>query len=108
MITIRLLAFLPLLTCALWLLALLVLVAHRQRPLFGLTPLLILLGGLAGVLQLSLVGLFEVNFGNQNLVLQVNSFVILPALLLGLLIIYTVEGTTQARSTLLGIIVINI
>jgi len=108
MITIPLLVFVPPITFALLLLALTVLVTHHLRPLFGLTPILILLGGLTGVLQLSLLGLFQVNFGNQNLVLQVPSFLILPTLLLGLLIIYTIEGTTQARSVLLGIISMNI
>lgn len=107
MTTIPLSTFLPLVTVSLLLLGAIMLFAHQLRRFFGLTPLLMLMGGLTGVLELSLVGFFQVHFGSQSMLLQANSFLIMPILLMGLLIVYALEGTTQTRSVLLGVLVIN-
>ncbi|MBN2145871.1 MAG: GAF domain-containing protein, partial [Anaerolineales bacterium] len=102
--TVHLLVLALLIAGVLWLLALLVLAAHRLRPLLGLSPLLILLGVIAGVLEYPLFSYIQVQVGSQELSLQIVSFMFLPALLLGLLTIYIVEGTIHARTVLLGIL----
>ena len=70
--------------------------------------MLILLGGFAVVLEYPLFSYIQTNIGSQELVLQIVSFVFLPPVLLGLLIIYIVDGTIQARTVLLGILVATV
>ena len=96
----------PLDILALCLLAAVVFTAHRMRPTIGLIPLLVILGGIASVLLFPTSGSVKTEFAGVNPVLKITSFAILPTLLLGLLIVYIVEGSTQTRSILFGIFAI--
>ena len=104
MITLPLIVLIPLITFSLCFLALVILIAHRLRPLLGLSPLLILLGVMAGVLVFPLFPFVQINIGSQELTISVITFVFLPVLLMGLLVIYVIDGTTQARAALIGIL----
>jgi PAS domain S-box-containing protein len=92
----------------LWLLAVILLAAHRSSPRLGLTPLLIILGGLAAGLQFPSLGFVKVQIGELALTVHPGSYLFTPVLLCGLLIVYIVEGSTRARSALLGVITINL
>lgn len=91
----------------LWLLALILLAAHRASPRFGLAPLVIILGGLTGAMQFPSLGMIEISLLGANITIYPGSFIFLPILLCGLLIVYIVDGTTHARSILIGILLVT-
>ena len=91
---------------SLWILAGVVLALHYISPRIGLTPLVLFLGALLSVMLLlpwqgftlnaaSLPGIWQFNF---------NIYVILPTLLLGVLLVYIVNGTVHARSLMIGLV----
>lgn len=88
----------------LWALSVILLVAHRLSPRLGLTPLLFVLGVSVGVLQFPPEQYLKIEWAGRTTALATSSFVFLPAILLGLLIIYVINGTTQARTVLLSIV----
>jgi PAS domain S-box-containing protein len=90
----------------LWLVALLLMVAHRLSPRMGLAPLLVILGGLAGAMQFTILGAINVSLLGQVVVLYPAYFLFLPLLLFGLLLVYIMEGTVHARAALLGAMVV--
>ncbi|RPI27510.1 MAG: hypothetical protein EHM70_17765, partial [Chloroflexota bacterium] len=104
------LMFIPvlILLVELWLLAGLVLLLHRLSPRFGLAPLFILLGSLTSTLQLNTLGQLSINLGGMDLSFNVVSYIALPVILFGLLIVYVVDGTIHARSVLAGISLISL
>jgi PAS domain S-box-containing protein len=97
-----------LLLAELWLLTVLILISHRLSSRFGLSPLNLVLGMLVAAMQYRALGVFHISFGGYNLTLTQGSFLILPVLMLGLLVIYVVNGTQQARFTLVGMVIINL
>ena len=86
----------------LFFLGVLILVLHQISSRLGLNPLIFLLGSLAAMLQFRSLGFISILFAGEIIKISVGSYVILPALLMGLLVIYIVNGSTQARNTLLG------
>lgn len=97
-----------LLIAELWLLTVLVLLSHRSSSRFGLAPLHLILGMLVAAMQYRALGVFQVELGGYSLTLTQGSFLILPVLMLGLLVVYVVNGTHQARFTLLGMVFVNL
>ncbi len=89
-------------------LSLILLGAHYLRPRLGLTPLLVVIGGLTGALQFQSMAPIPLQIGAQTLNLHPGSVVFLPMILSGLLSVYVVEGTTQARTVLLSIVAMTL
>lgn len=92
----------------LWFLSIALLVLHRLSPRIGLAPLLIMIGGLTAALQFRSLGLFQVEAPFFSLLTSQGSFLILPVLLLGMLVVYIVNGTFQARVTVTGIVTLTV
>lgn len=90
------------------LLGVIILLLHRESPRVGLSPLIVLLGGIVVALQFRLLGVFPVNILGNNLNFSPGSYILLPNLLLGLLLIYILNGSIQARYALTGIIIISL
>jgi two-component system phosphate regulon sensor histidine kinase PhoR len=88
----------------LWVGGLLALTLHRARSRLGLAPLAIYLGGLVAILQMPGLGLLNVEI--IGIQFRLASHVILPTILLGLLVVYVVDGTIQARPILEAIILV--
>jgi PAS domain S-box-containing protein len=88
----------------LWVGGLLALTLHRARSRLGLAPLAIYLGGLVAILQTPGLGLLNVEI--IGIQFRLASHVILPTILLGLLVVYVVDGTIQARPILEAIILV--
>ena len=101
-------ALLLLMILELWLTSLILLVAHRTRSRLGLIPLLLLIGGLAGALQFPSLPPLSLEVVGKTATIFPASYLLLPPLLLGLLLIYIGEGTVQARSALVGVLVVTL
>lgn len=93
-----------LLLLELWFVGGFVLLLHRLKPRLGLAPLLIFLGGLTAILQLPVTRWADTLFSS----LPLETDVILPVVLLGLLLIYIVDGTADIQRTLIGLILVSI
>lgn len=104
--------FLLLLMLPLALLALggLVLVVHRLSWRYGLIPIILLLGALTAVLQTNMLGSVNVYGGGGETLLRVplGSYIVLPALLLGMLVIYVINGSLQSRIVLFQVTLVTI
>ncbi len=80
---------------------------HHLRSRYGLTFLLVFLGGLVAAMHMSApLGIFVKIFPSINLTLSTN--VLIPVILLGILLIYATEGSTPARNAIWGIIAVII
>ena len=90
----------------LWLVALLLMVAHRLSPRLGLAPLLVILGGLAGAMQFTTLGAVNISLAGEIVIVYPAYSLFLPLLLFGLLLVYIMEGTVHARAALLGAMVV--
>lgn len=88
----------------LWVGGLLALTLHRARSRLGLAPMAIYLGGLVAILQMPGLGMLDVQI--IGIQFRLASHVILPTILLGLLIVYIVDGTVQARPMIQSIILV--
>ncbi len=78
---------------------------HHLRSRYGLTPMLIFMGGLTAAVQLSsLFGVF-VKF-STNLTLPLASSIFVPVILLAILLIYATEGTAPARTAIWGVVAV--
>lgn len=95
-----------LLLAELWLLAGIALGLHRLSPRLGLAPLLVFSGGLVAIIQFQSAGWIAISLG--ELQIRLDSDILLPTLLLSLLVIYIVNGTSQARFSLAGIILVTL
>jgi len=89
----------------LWFFSGVVLLLHRYSDRIGLAPLMVTLGGITAALQTQSMGWVEVQVGNLSV--NPDSYVLLPVLLLGLLVVYVVDGTHQARVVLAGVILVT-
>lgn len=88
----------------LWVGGLLALTLHRARARFGLAPLAIYLGGLVAILQMPGLGTLDIQvIGIQ---FRLASHIILPVILLGVLAVYIVDGTVQARPVIQAVILV--
>ena len=81
-----------------------ILALHRFSPLIGLNPLLLVLGTLVVFLHIHMLGVYTFNAGSGDVTFSIEHFIVLPILLFGLLIIYVINGASQARSALIGMI----
>ncbi|MBN2549742.1 MAG: GAF domain-containing protein [Anaerolineales bacterium] len=81
-----------------------VILLHRLHNRLGLMYPIFGLGALVAALQLRSLGMYTLNIGAVPLQLSLGSYVLLPPILLGLLIIYVVNGSTRARNTLIGLV----
>jgi PAS domain S-box-containing protein len=88
----------------LWVSGLLALTLHRARSRFGLAPLAIYLGGLVAILQTPGLGMLNVQI--IGIQFRLASHVILPTILLGLLVVYIVDGTVHARPVIQAVILV--
>ncbi len=89
-----------------WLLAGIVLILHRASPKVGRAPLLIFLGGLAVALQLNTFGMVYLKQGDW--LVNLDSLLIFPVVMFGVLIIYVVDGTVRAQVASLGLILVTV
>ena len=89
-----------------WFLAGLVVTLHRLSKKIGLTILLVFMGGLAAAMQMRSLGWVYIAVG--ALTFNLDSHTFLPVLLFGLLIIYVINGTLQARGILAGMILLTV
>ena len=101
-------AFTTLLVAQLVFLGAAMLLIHRLSTRFGLTPLLITLGMLTAANQFGLLGYASIQTAGQELSLPQEAFLLLPAMMLGLLVIYIVNGTRQARIALGAIVLTSL
>ena len=59
------------------------------------------------MLQFRDLGFSTILFGGAELRISIGSYALLPTLLLGLLVIYIINGSTQARNTFWGLIFVS-
>ena len=91
----------------LFFLGVLILVLHQISSRLGLNPLIFMLGSLAAILQFRNLGFVSIILAGEAMKISVGSYVILPIILMGFLVIYIVNGSTQARNTSLGLILVS-
>lgn len=84
------------------------LILHRLSHRLGLNPLVFFLGSLLAMLQFRFLGVLSMNFAGIETKISVGSYVLLPTLLLGLLVIYIINGSTYARNTYWGLILVSL
>jgi PAS domain S-box-containing protein len=101
-------AFSTLLVAQLFFLGAAILLIHRLNPRFGLGPLLITLGMLTAANQFGLLGFASIQTAGQELTFPQGAFLLLPVMMLGLLVIYIVNGTRQARIALSTMVLISL
>jgi signal transduction histidine kinase len=77
-----------------WFLVGILLILHWSSKKVGLTPLLVFMGGLTGALQLQSLGWVTIEV--VGLSFNLDSNILLPVLLFGLLIVYEINGTLWA------------
>jgi len=83
----------------------LVLKLHHSRAQYGLIALLIVMGGLVTAMQASFaIGIYVEIY--PEILLTPATKVLVPVILLGILLIYTTEGTAPARLAIRGIVII--
>ncbi|MBN1667518.1 MAG: GAF domain-containing protein [Anaerolineales bacterium] len=90
----------------LWLLAGIVLALHRISAKVSSAPLLVFLGGLTAALELQTFG--QLAFLSLSADINLDSVLIFPVLLFGILIIYIFDGTVRAQVALLGTILMTV
>jgi len=86
----------------------LTLILHQLSSRYGLNPLVFLLGSMTAALQFRALGSYPVTIWGMEMNLTVGSYVLLPTLLMGLLIIYIVNGSLQARNVFAGLILVTL
>jgi PAS domain S-box-containing protein len=97
-----------LLILTLYLLSGATLLLHRLSSRISLLPLVTYLGGIAAALQARSLGSISLPTGDTMMQVSLGSYLLLPVLLLGMLMIYIVHGPVRARNLMVGIIVIAI
>ena len=94
--------------CELFLLGALTLIFHHKSSRIGLNPLIFFLGALAAMLQFRNLGFINLLLAELELRIALGSYVILPTLLMGILVIYIINGSTQARNIFWGLIFVSV
>lgn len=90
-----------------WLLSGLIFLLHFFSKQYGLLPLILIIGMLTGIMRAySGIGVYVSLRDNLNLTITGNAIV--PIILLTVLLIYLTEGTTAARTTIVGIILLSV
>ncbi len=86
----------------------LTLILHQLSSRYGLNPLVFFLGSMTAVLQFSTLGSYPVTIWGIDLNVIIGSYILLPTLLMGLLIIYIVNGSMQTRNVFAGLLLVTI
>ncbi len=81
---------------------------HRTSIRFGLIPLMLFLGALTVILQFNILGSVSLSLPGIQIFLPLASYLILPIVLLGLLAVYVINGSTQSRIVIANIVMITI
>jgi PAS domain S-box-containing protein len=89
-----------------WVLSGILLSLHWFGKRIGLTPLFVFMGGLTGAMLMQSLGWVRIEFGAFSF--NLDSHILLPVLLFGLLIIYVINGTIIARGILIGMLFVTI
>ena len=89
----------------LWIFGGIILGLHRLSVRIGLVPLLVFLGGITAAMQLQSWGWIHLQLLGYSI--NLDSLILFPALLFGALVIYVVNGTVQARSVFVGVMLIS-
>lgn len=89
-----------------WFLGGIIIALHGFSKKHGLTALLVFIGGLTAGIQLQSLGWVYVEIGRLSF--NLDSHILLPVILFGLLIIYVANGSLQARGILLGMVLLTI
>jgi PAS domain S-box-containing protein len=97
---------LVLLLIEVWFLGGFIIILHGLSKKYGLTALLVFMGGITAAIQLQSLGWVYIEVG--WLAFNLDSHILLPIILFGLLIIYVVNGSLQARGILLGMVILTI
>ncbi|GIK67628.1 MAG: hypothetical protein BroJett018_54220 [Chloroflexota bacterium] len=84
-----------------WIMGLIIAVLHAISPKYGFAPLLLILGVMMGTLEGQVNLYIEPADG---LVLFVSSTMLVPAIVMGILILYIANGTMPARFTIFAIL----
>ncbi len=87
-----------------WLFAAFVFLLHYLSPRISLTPLIITLGAFTAAMQFCSLGIMTWRIPTLDISLSIGSFILLPNLLIGILLIYIIHGSTPARNLLIGIL----
>jgi PAS domain S-box-containing protein len=85
----------------------LVLWLHRLSPKYGLAPLITCIAAIVTIVH-TLGPLGAYVQAGPNLVLVIGSTVLVPAALLGVLVIYAVQGTAAARVTIFAVVGVSV
>lgn len=93
----------------LWGLAGIILLFHRLSTRLGLLPLAIFMGGITAMLQFNVLGLVTIPGEREQIpaILPYDSFSLLPVILMGMLLVYIVQGTLQTRTILGSILLVT-
>lgn len=89
-----------------WLAAGAVMLLHSLSPRIGISPLMLYLGALTALLQFNVPGAVAPAASQTGFQSSLLSYVFLPAIMLGILIIYAVNGTMRARSAFWGLLAV--
>jgi len=89
----------------LWSLGIAVLLLHRLSPRLGFAPLLVFLGGLGAAFAAGAPGALQLELGGRSLALGYGPLLLLPAALLGLLLV-RLGGALRARDALAGLLLL--
>lgn len=89
-----------------WFLGGIIIVLHGLSKKYGLTTLLVFMGGLTAAIQLQSLGWVYVDVGWLSF--NLDAHILLPVILFGLLIIYVANGSLQARGILVGMVLLTI
>jgi len=89
-----------------WFLGGIIIALHGLSKKHGLTALLVFMGGLTAAIQLQGLGWVYVEVGKLSF--NLDSHIVLPVILFGLLIIYVANGSLQARGILVGMVLLTV
>lgn len=85
----------------------LILWLHWMSPRYGLAPLMLCLSAVVAIVHtLGALGVYV--RAPNDLLLIIGSTVLVPAALLGILVIYVVQGTTATRITIFGVLGVSV
>ncbi|MCI0711590.1 MAG: ATP-binding protein [Chloroflexi bacterium] len=90
-----------------WALSGLIFLLHAMSVRYGLTPLIVLVGTLIGLLRFAASMAVYINL-TESLKFTIAGNVVVPAVLLAVFIIYLTEGTVAARTTIFSIIGVEV
>ncbi|MGJ3237248.1 MAG: ATP-binding protein [Anaerolineae bacterium] len=91
----------------LYLFSFVAIILHYNSPRIGLAPLLFMLAGIIGLLNVIELNLLTITLPS-NVILRPGGHIFIPVTLLIILMLYVVHGTRQAQIAVVGIIGVNV